>query len=775
MPFLCIFLAAFLCSCSGENPDNQENVVEGQNASTESVDSGREEMIPSVDDLFSGELLLEEEAWRDNTLDDYTAVMHLPLRPQQPEGELGGGRQIALGSSCGAVFKKHLLGSAADSWDELKIVACQGEENSVRLAFHKDTHNQAWGMGSIVGSDHFMMLDYIVSEDTGAQYHFFEIDEEQQIVRTIPVDFLVGDGHETPSSIMVDKSGNIHFTTGYMGSEPENDQNKARNYYMIANSDGALLAKYDYTGVTMRLVSLYDGRVALWSQPVDAEGRRTGSRLEYADAETGEVVLLAEFGKDAPKALWEENYCYYTLWDEKTLLYVDNRGLHFADLSGNVTGDAYIWSSHGIRFSQMEEIQIQEDGRINLIYSDYNREDNLLCLKPTQERVEIQEIVFAVAPYMRDVYYSSVVEFNKKYPAYHIEMKTDYDETALLTELIAGKGPVLIDTGITGFESHKKLWTPLEGLFAGGEWEDVLIPKAMELGEIDGTLYGVVSSFGLNTVVIAENEPTDWNYESFLDSIEGNPSIEAIYNGQNGAWSFMAAFLIHGAEDNYLLDVESGATYFDSDRFRRALRLAMTYCNENDRIESGTPLLEGKVFCNTINITRPELIDLYRICYGEDANYIGYPARNGSAHYIYGNDPLAIRATASDEEKRVAGAFLRMLLSQEGQLEGTKDSNFWLSVRRDVLEEQINQVNENSMPHTYGFDQIILGDDYDREYDARLLDELLEKAQPQKYFPRELNAILMKELEEYIAGTITEDVLIERLTKRVGLYLAEQH
>ena len=259
----------------------------------------------------------------------------------------------------------------------------------------------------------------------------------------------------------------------------------------------------------------------------------------------------------------------------------------------------------------------------------------------------------------------------------------------------------------------------------------------------------MASNFGLRTVVIAEKEPIEWDYGSFLDSIEKEPSIAAIFNGQNNVWTFMASFLIHGMEDNYLLDAESGTTCFDSDRFRRALRLGTAYCNENEYVEAGTLLPEGRVFCNAISITRPEPIDLYRICYGRDA--------------------------ASDEEKRIAGAFLQILLSREMQLEGAKDSSFWLSVRRDVLEEQIGQVNESSMPITYGFDQIILGDDYDREYDARLLDKLLENARPRRYFPRELNNILMEEMEEYIAGVITEEALIERLTKRVELYLAENN
>ncbi|MDE5746155.1 MAG: hypothetical protein K2I21_01095, partial [Acetatifactor sp.] len=244
---------------------------------------------------------------------------------------------------------------------------------------------------------------------------------------------------------------------------------------------------------------------------------------------------------------------------------------------------------------------------------------------------------------------------------------------------------------------------------------------------------------------------------------------------QNYVWSFIHTFMIHGMEDNYLLDAEIGTTYFDSDGFRRALRLGMAYCDANAYVETGTPLLEeGKVFCNEIRITRPELVDLYRIYYGRDANYIGYPSKDGSAQYVDSNCLLAIRATASDEEKKIAGAFLQILLSREEQLEGAKASNFWLSVRRDVLEEQISQVNEMSMPTVYGFDQITLGEDYDREYDAWLLDKLLENARPERHFPKELNAILMEELEEYMAGAITEDVLIERLTKRVGLYLAER-
>lgn len=765
--FLCILITAFTCGCGVGNSGDQGSTEENRGTLQENLQATGEQQGTSEAGNFFEEVLLEEEPWHDNSLDAYSAVASFSLKPQEV-GMTGGAIEYALANSAGAVFKKHIFLSPEECWDELKTVTDRGEEDSVRLSFREDTHNQAWGLGSIAGSDHFMMWDFGAAEAEERTCQFFEVDGQQQIVRRIPLDFLAGDGSESPCQIKVDQEGNIHFTTMSLSSVPASDSGVSKTYYIVVNAEGELLTKRDCEGRNAELVFLYDGRVGLCSQPEDAQGTSSGSRLEYFDAETGKTMLLVE-------SSWSIRDYYYTLWNENTLLYADNKGLHFADLSGNNTGDLYIWSNHGIRFSEVEELTIREDGRINLIYTDQNRDGSLLCLEPTREQVEIQKIVFAVSPYKKDIFYPTVVEFNKKYPSYHIDLKTDYDRTALLTELSAGKGPVLIDTSLTGFEGNRKLWTSLEGLFAGEKWEEALIPKAMEMGEIDGTLYGAVHSFGLQTVVIAEDQPTDWDYQAFLDKIEGSPSIEAIYNTQNSPWVFMYYFLIHGLEDNYLLDAESGKTYFDSDEFRRVLRLSMKYCTEKEFVESVKPMLEGKVLCNIIEVRRPELIDMYRYYYGKDANYIGFPAKEGSAHYIYGNNPVTIRFTATDEEKRVAGTFLRLLLSQEGQSECLREPNFWMSVRWDVLEEQIAMMDERSYPSVYGFDQVFLKDeDYDREYDTRFLQEMLEKAQPKKGFPEELNAILMEEIEAYTAGGITEDQLIERLTGRVELYLAEQ-
>ena len=62
-----------------------------------------------------------------------------------------------------------------------------------------------------------------------------------------------------------------------------------------------------------------------------------------------------------------------------------------------------------------------------------------------------------------------------------------------------------------------------------------LLPTAMEMGKINGTLYGVVKNFWLETVV-ASPDLKDWDYDTFFQCIQDRPELEAIcdYYGGNG-------------------------------------------------------------------------------------------------------------------------------------------------------------------------------------------------------------------------------------------------
>ena len=345
-----------------------------------------------------------------------------------------------------------------------------------------------------------------------------------------------------------------------------------------------------------------------------------------------------------------------------------------------------------------------------------------------------------------------------------------------MTELIAGKGPVLIDTFLTGFEEQKKLWQPLDEVMEQlGILEELHAP-AVNMGRIDGTLYGVVPDFELSTVVTGRQDLKDWDYETFLQCVEEASGLEAMFNGYGGDYGtyFITNFISHGLEDNYLMDAETATTYFDTDEFRQVLELAKRYCVMEEAVSPGISMLEGKVFCNEVRVMKPEQLAMYRGIYGQDANYIGYPAKDGAAHFLVGREPLAVRVTATKEEKEMQLIAVNYILSHDVLLEAAKDDNYHLSVRKDVLEEQINRVNENTNVYVSGFDQFRVGDLLNKELDAQKLYELLEASRPEKYFPKELRNILSEELGQYFAGEITEEMVISHLESRVGLYLEER-
>lgn len=324
-----------------------------------------------------------------------------------------------------------------------------------------------------------------------------------------------------PQQLKVDAQGNLHMITS-------RDDN-SHHYYIVA-SDGTFLMEVSpkegfLEGKTPDLFFLYDGRV----------GMRLGEQLQCVDVETGQTEVLANI---------KEDYRYCILWDEKTLLYADGKGLYRSRLSGENPEILYTWSNHGISASEIRAMQVTESGGISLIYMDY-KGANYMRLTPTTEEVEIQEITFGVYG-NGSQYQAAVAAFNKRHPAYRVRINTyELYDTGLLTELAAGKGPVLVDTLLTGFENNAEWWEPLDEVFRQMKLDEELIPKVLDAGRINGTLYGVVTDFSLNTVVTFAEEPVEWDYDTFLDCFDENgPSIKSVYTPiyGTGGYSFIATF-----------------------------------------------------------------------------------------------------------------------------------------------------------------------------------------------------------------------------------------
>lgn len=751
-----VILVLQFCGCDANA--NESSDVQNTEMSQNSI--GLDDLDVSVDPESAPDALaVLALGGKDNSLDAYSATINAPLQVEKPdEAVSGGASNIFLGKFRAYYFKKHLFKTVEQCWDELAFSTAEGEKG----AEHFDRDNQLWNVGPVCGTDHYIASAYALKEGAEDDYRYFlvEKDENHETLREIPLDFLDGsdfmEGFMSIQHFAMDGSGIIHLVRN-MGTEC---------HYLLLSPDGEILSEYTSgSGYVRQLVPLYDGRIAFLLVTGEGVGNQS---LQCMDTEKGRTVSLA--------AMEKENYCF-TLLDGNTLLYADHDGVYRSSLSGNNPEPLYLWVNHGILLSDVSVMQADEEGRISLIYED-STGSNYLCLEPTTEKVEVRQITLALSPYnSKTSFYQTVAaKFNRRYPACHIEVKSDYEETALLTELIAGNGPVLIDGFLTGFEEQEKLWEPLDEVMEQLGVTEELLSSVLELGKINGILYGVVVDFELNTVVTGDTSMKDWDYDIFLQCVEDRPELEAIFNLYGGDYGtyFITNFISHGIEDNYLMDVEAGTTNFNSSGFRKALELAKKYCVRNDRVEPGRTVLTGEVLCNELVIKKPEHLALYRACYGEDINYIGYPAKAGAVHFISNSFPLVVRRTASKEEKELACAFIQMCLSYECQSEAAGDVNFGLSVRKDVLEEQINAMNTSTSVDIYGFEQIVIGDNLNIELDGKTLHDLLDKAKPKRYYPEKLSNILYEELEAYFADAITEDMLIEHLESRVGLYLDER-
>lgn len=749
---LIAMFAGLLSGCGVGDSDAPQDTSAVQDISTTdsqeiSADSG-DTLDPSaiLGDTLDPFAVLDL-SMQDNSMDAYSAAGRAALQPEMPANALEGGVVKSILGDTGAYhFKKHLLSTAAESWDEVLFVTREGKAGSKRY----EVKDQLWDIGQVVGTDHYVTLNVGERENGEGRSFLTERDENHEFLREFPLDFLSGEVQELAaiSDFLVDQSGTVHLV---------------KDKYMHLSQEGAILGEYaPESGHIERLVPLYDGRIAL---EVTAEGEEDERILQYIDEETGSPVTLATLKK---------NVLYLTLLDGDTLLYADREGVYRSGLSGENSEMIYRWANHGVIAHRVSALQVKEEGQIQIVYGD-SECDNYLCLRPTTEEVPVCEITLGVNDYDANAYKWAVAEFNKRYPSCHVELieYTYEDRTALLTQLTAGNGPVLLDQSLVGLEEQEELWEPLDTVMEQLGILEELQPSAVEMGKINGTLYGVVRDFFLSTVVV-NPEIEEWDYDTFFQYVQDKPELESIYNDGYGSHNLFS-LLTHGLDDNYFIipDEETGMMHFDSDRFRQILDLEDEYNGREEGVELGKPMLEGKTLCNILSVMMPRDIAKYRLIYGEDVNYIGYPTKNGGTHFMTSTSILSIRRTAAKEEKEAAVAFLALYLSYEGQSHAAKDMNYKLSARKDVLEEQIASMKlEMSEPFP---GEGSMGNKVDIEKDRATLMALIDSAKPSTTFPGELWSILNEERKLYSSGSITKDMLIDHLENRIGLYLEEQN
>ena len=349
----------------------------------------------------------------------------------------------------------------------------------------------------------------------------------------------------------------------------------------------------------------------------------------------------------------------------------------------------------------------------------------------------------------------------------------------LSTELGAGDGPVLVDTRYVDFESHKKLWEPLDDMLSDAGLDRELLECVMEACKIDGVTYGVPLDFILESAITRDGiSAEDWDYEGFLGCLE-DPGLQAVYPTPENVpvlIPLITNYLMRNLEDNCLLNVDTPGDCVKVEVLERALDAADRLCaddfrgrNQNDWIEA---FQKGEVLCKTVALSDVTALFYVRLEYGKNVSFVGFPTKEGGRSIATAIFPIAIRATATEEEKEIAKAFLQEMLSYERQMAESETNNYFQnSVRKDVFEESIQHGMEEFTKQAAREGISVPRSELERG--AEVYRELVNNAVGVKWLPDELIDIVYEEFEEYANHAITREQLIERLRSRIGLYLSE--
>lgn len=725
LPIILLFL--FCLSACG-NPKEQEEKAQGE--------------LPVFD--------LEIGQWKDNSLDCYSALSNTFLETAADKEALGGGKKYFFSGENAVYFRKYVYQSASKGWDRIIRVNRSGEvqERTIEYGASGVWNDQVWQVGERAGNSGYV-LEKIRAKDEGSGYEafFWVTDENLNPEQQVKVEWLCGDNIRMASQLLQDAEGKFHAIY----------EENGESFYLVFSPEGELLLERSMGEQHLiKLLSLDTGEVGIAIDLTEAQSKGIAI-VQYAVPD-GQEKMVCSYDI--------ETEAFYLL-DAEHLVYATAEGVVLYSIQDKQEKMLYTWKNHGIRPGEVIGIHGCGQELIQVIYCN-EKGPYYLALSPTTEEVEIENITFAVSPVNEKRYEKAVAEFNIKYPRYHIDMKSDYDVTALRTQLMAGSGPVLIDSTLTGFENCMDFWQPLNGIYEKLGLSETMVPKAMELGMVGDGLYGICTCFYLSAFMTLDRDE-NWDYDRFIESLEENAGITAIsplgYD-EGDAWSILMNYFYHSPADNYFLDEKQG---LKKEHLEKALEIAEKYGAKANREDFAA----GRTLGSALLLERPEQLALYYLVYGEKACYSGFPTDHGGVNYITGNMPLVMNVNATDREKGIGAAFLAQLLSADSQWEMVENTTLPFSVRQDILDEQIKVVNVNTLVWAPGFETQKLGKFVPQNVIRETLNELLNQSEVKPNGDRELITIMSQEFEQYFGGVITKKMLLDNLENRIKLYLNE--
>lgn len=240
--------------------------------------------------------------------------------------------------------------------------------------------------------------------------------------------------------------------------------------------------------------------------------------------------------------------------------------------------------------------------------------------------------------------------------------------------------------------------------------------------------------------------------------------------------SWLAVDMFGGnTEDSFFIDKKTGETRFKSDDFDTMLDAIEALSPKGGEIKYFEGIENGEVLYNFVSINTPIDLFFWNEMSKQGIDIVGIPKNDGAKNELCIFHSLMIRKSASAEEKEIAMEFLKLLLSREMQLKMMQSPNFHLSIRNDVLAEQIRSVQKGDrISSLFTSERAFFVENPDYSEVESFWNKIMADSVSGVHADAGYASILGEEFGDYFKGNITGKMLKDHLENRVNLYLREQ-
>ena len=547
-----------------------------------------------------------------------------------------------------------------------------------------------------------------------------------------------------------------------------------QNIYFISAAENAIYV-YDSNGVRQRRTQL-DGY--LWNgicNPV------TGGMLWCGSNSDG-----ARFWKDlnspgSYKPVKEvDAYAFKAAYaPDGTLYYADAKAVWIEEEQPR---QILVFGDMGYSLEELYNICILENGDIQC-YVFLDGTLSLLSLSRETEEIAIeqQEIFLCAWQSSSDIFLNQIItRFNRQNSRYHISLLNEEDSSRTELEMSIGQGPDLMILPPLVAENYVQqgYLQNMEGVI---EDPALFLGAALESGRINGITYGIPYSCSLDFAVFSKDiagERQSWTVEEMMQCIrESNAGILDWYFSQIDAINIVMKYGLCDNGNTAYIDWKKGESHLTEQPFRDLLEFAAEYADTGEYEASDVfPMLqEGYIAGTEIHLWKLGMLDYAANCFSGRASYIGYPNSSGKKGIYVWADCLYVNQ-ASDKMEGIT-EFVRFMLSEDAQkLCIAENESYSMPIRLSTISYLIEQEQKKAEnPLTYADSWMNWQEDGLDEEQLRVLDELLEQAQPASFYVTEVEDFFYEELTPYFDGTRSLTDTLKVLDNRIQLYLDENY